>query len=705
MTVAGQGGVGKSRLALQVARPAPFEGGKLWVSLAAVSQDELVASTVAMSIGLPVGNEDPAALLAGHLAPLGRVLLVLDGCEVVLDGAASLVAGLLALCPTLSVLVTSRAPLAVETEQVVAIEPLPPIAQIRLLADRVRGGGGQLVQDEATGPFIDELCRRCGGLPLALELAAAQLAAMSLPDLLDHLPGLIAGGQDWLRGVATSSYGLLDDDEAMVFRRFGVIDGPAALPLVREVVAGEPIAPVRVVRILRELTARGLLAVDRSGARWQYYQDDDLHHLSRELLDAAGETGPATQRLADAVSAIIPANPTAAPGPYLDAIGEVLISVRSLLGAAIDGRLPRERGLELAFRLHRYWAASNVAEGRFWLSRLLADALPSPGTGHAAYALGYLSYWSGDTAAAARELQSAVEMLAAQPDPFAARALIYLGGLADDMDRGEEALDFVRRSIEAAAPFGTDLQVGAAIGMGCVLAERADRRAAGYAADAIEACRQGGSAEQLAGTLPTAAMVCWQVGELTAARRYVAEAMPLLAGSRRIARVVLLTVAAGIALADGDLDAAIDLGTNADVDASDLGIERELPLVRCIVARALLERGDPDAAAAMARRAIEATRSLTFSFPLAVGLETAALICLRQQAGAEFSARLLGAAAQIRARGERPGPPTLRAAVDQARAAAGLVSDETLDVRAAAELAISALEPAGTGAISPAAAT
>jgi hypothetical protein len=210
-------------------------------------------------------------------------------------------------------------------------------------------------------------------------------------------------------------------------------------------------------------------------------------------------------------------------------------------------------------------------------------------------------------------------------------------------------------------------------------------------------------------------MVCWQVGELTAASRYVAEAMPLLAGSRRIARVVLLTVAAGIALAEGDLDAAIDLGTNADVDASDLGIERELPLVRCIVARALLERGDTDAAAAMASRAIEATRSLTFGFPLAVGLETAALIRLRQPAGAGVAARLLDAAARIRARGDRPGPPTLRAAVDQARSQAGLTAairpgekdardDPPFDVRAAADLALWALGSAEIGAVSQSAA-
>ena len=416
------------------------------------------------------------------------------------------------------------------------------------------------------------------------------------------------------------------------------------------------------------------------------------------------------------MAAIVPEEPKAAPEPYLDAIGEVLASVRSLLGAAIDGRLARERGLELAFRLHRYWAATNVSEGRFWLSRLLADALPSPGTGHAAYALGYLSYWSGDTAAAERELQAAVEMLAGQPDPYAARALIYLGGLADDMDRGEEALDFVRRSIEAAAPFGIDLQVGAAIGMGCVLAERADSRAAGYAADAIAraaAAARPSSWPRRCRPRPWCAgrSATWRRRAATSPKRCRCWRAP--GGSPGWS---CSSTAAGIALADGDLEAAIELGTNADVDASDLGIERELPQVRCIVARALLDRGEAEAAAAMARRAIEAARSLTFSFPLAVCLETAALICLRQPAEAGVSSRLLAAAAQIRARGDRPGPPTLRAAVDQARSEAGLAAagrpgetgardDPPSDDRAAADLALSALGPAEIGAVRQSAAS
>src|SRR6185437_281097 len=173
--------------------------------------------------------------IAGHVAPLGRALLVLDGCEAVLDGTATLAASLLAACPALTLVVTSRAPLAVEAERVIAISAFPPPGggtwqelavsdQVRLLADRVRSGGGELAMTEMTAPFVAELCRRCGGLPLAIELAGAQLAVMSVPDLLDQLPELAADGADRVRAMARSSYALLDRDEATVFRRLAVLD-------------------------------------------------------------------------------------------------------------------------------------------------------------------------------------------------------------------------------------------------------------------------------------------------------------------------------------------------------------------------------------------------------------------------------------------------------------------------------------------------
>jgi predicted ATPase/DNA-binding SARP family transcriptional activator len=640
VTVAGRGGIGKSRLVAHVAAGAAplLPGGRFWVPLASAGEDELVASVVAMTIGAAPGADDAVAQLAGQLAPLGRALLVLDGCEAVVDGAASLVSALLALCPMLSIVVTSRVPLAVEGERVVSLGPLPaptgadPLAlagslPVQLLADRVAVGGGRLDVDDAAAPFVAELCRRCGGLPLALELVAAQLPAMSLPDLLDHLPDAFGAGEDRLRAIARASYELLDPAEAQVFRLFGALAGPVPLPVVREVAADGPVAPVRVVRILRELTARGLLMVDRSGPRWRYETDDDLRAFARELLAEAGEETAALGRLADAVGALLPGDPRAAPVSYLDAVGELLPCVRRLLGAAVDGRLPRTRGLELGFRLHRYWAATDVTEGRFWLARLLADAPEAAWTARATWALGYLSYWSGDSGAAVSELQAAVEMLG-QPDEYAARALIYLGGLADDLDRGAEALDFVARSISAAASFGPDLQVAAAIGMGCVLAERADPRAAAYARDAIELCRRSGSPEQLTATLPTAAMVCWQVGDLAGAQAYIDEAQLLLTGTRRIARVVLLSAVAGVALVTGDPAAAIEFGRAAAQDASDLGIDRELPLARALVAQAYLARADLPAAAREARAAVTAARSLSFTFPLALCLETAAQVIL-----------------------------------------------------------------------------
>ena len=96
VTVAGKGGVGKSRLAVRVAAARrDFVGGRLWVSLTPVAEDALVASTVALEIGVALGTDDATAALAEHLAPLGRVLLVLDGCELVVDGVASLATALL----------------------------------------------------------------------------------------------------------------------------------------------------------------------------------------------------------------------------------------------------------------------------------------------------------------------------------------------------------------------------------------------------------------------------------------------------------------------------------------------------------------------------------------------------------------------------------------------------------------------------------
>jgi hypothetical protein len=153
--------------------------------------------------------------------------------------------------------------------------------------------------------------------------------------------------------------------------------------------------------------------------------------------------------------------------------------------------------------------------------------------------------------------------------------------------------------------------------------------------------------------------------------------MPLLAGSRRIARVVLLSAAAGIALADGDHAGAAEFAAHADADARDLGIDREIPLVRCVLARARLAGGDVAGAAVAAAGAIAAARALAFPFPMALCLETAAVVLLDgagdAAGGTELAVaagHLLAAAEAIRERGDRPGPATLSGDVTRARLAA-----------------------------------
>jgi hypothetical protein len=233
--------------------------------------------------------------------------------------------------------------------------------------------------------------------------------------------------------------------------------------------------------------------------------------------------------------------------------------------------------------------------------------------------------------------------------------------------------------------------VSAAMGMGSVLAERVDPAAARYADDAIELCRSRGSAEQLAIALPTAAMVCWQAGALDEARAYVAEALPLHTGTQRIARVVLLSAAAGVALADGDIDAAVEFGQTADREASELGVEREVPLIRAVLARALLAQDDLVGAAQSGAGALDAALAMSLRFPSAIGLETAALVL--HAAGATDSStlgRLLATAGDIRRRGDRPAPASLARAVSDLHAVLGfdlLDGAAAVDARLAAEQA------------------
>jgi tetratricopeptide (TPR) repeat protein len=366
----------------------------------------------------------------------------------------------------------------------------------------------------------------------------------------------------------------------------------------------------------------------------------------------------------------------------------VLPSIRSLFGAALDGRASLSDAQELAFRLHRYYAATSVSEGRFWLSRLLATSESTEWTGLATFALGYLSYWAADGEAAFTSLKSATDLLRGNQDSYVARALIFLGGIADDLDRGDEAVDYVKEAISISERLGeNNVRVGAVVGVGSLLAERGDPTAVSFASDAIALCREVGTPEQLLITLPTAAMISWQVGNYPAAREFALEARPLLDDEPRIARVVLLITMAGLALESGDAADAVRLAESADTVGTELGVERELPLARCLVARARLANGDLDGAVAAAASALVAASTITLDYPLALCLETAALVGRELGVADGELAVALRTASVIRDAGSRPAPASLGAAIAALAGEVGVATTDPLPAREAATAA------------------
>ncbi|MEJ7648967.1 MAG: BTAD domain-containing putative transcriptional regulator [Nakamurella sp.] len=695
VTLVGPRGIGKSRLAAEVARRLRAQQETAWSPLVDAGQDALVAGSVARDLGLVAAAGDPTAAIVQRAATTDRILLVLDGVDGVVDGAAALVQALREGAPSATLLTTCTRPLGVTGEVVIPVGPLsgaadgephdrsqevdPAVLQrdpaVELLIDRTRSQGRALRVDRTTAPAIRTLCERAGGVPLALELAAAQLTLMAPGDLLDQLAE-VAGDtdpSDRVRAFARYSYSQLDGAEAEVFRLLGVLGGPITLPFLRELLQHSRIDRLRLPRLLRELTDRTLVLLDAAGAHWSYDMDDDLRRLAAELLAENGDTTAALLAVADTLRALLPDDPRLPPAPYSGAIGAVRGTVRALFGAALEPDADPEiasRALDLAFRLHRWYAATDVGEGRYWLEQLIDAAPDSPVRPEAAFALGYLSYWAGDSERAVDQLGAVAELFSERDSPYLARALIYLAGVLDDLDRGDEAVTVIRRAIDAAQPFGVDLQVATSIGLGSILGERGEPEAARHAVRAVELCRAGGSPEQLAVTLPTAANICWQVGEIDTAATLVDEGLTALGGTRRIGRVIALGTATGVALARGDAAGAIAFGTVADEEGTEIGVDRELPHIRSLLALALLDAGDPDAAAQRSAAALDAAAQLDNDFPAAVALEVGAVVAGRLRAGQDpesverLDSAVAGAlrtAAAIRHRGARPVPAPLRA--------------------------------------------
>ncbi|WP_405781265.1 AfsR/SARP family transcriptional regulator [Streptomyces sp. NBC_00859] len=317
VTLLGPGGAGKTRLSQEAAETAAasWPDGVWLAELAPVDDPETVPEVVLGALGARqtvlrgAGAEeiraadrqadDPLVRLAEHCSGR-RMLILLDNCEHVVAAAAALVEELLARCPGLTVIATSREPLGVPGEVVRPVEPLPEPSALRLFAERGSAARpGFRIDDDPEA--ATEICRRLDGLPLAIELAAARLRMLSprqIADRLDDRFRLLTGGartnlprQQTLRAVVDWSWDLLDGPERTVLRRLSVFSGGCGLPAVEAVCGADALD------VLGSLVDKSLVvAAPSDGGDMRYRLLETVGEYAAERLDEAGDRADAEHR-------------------------------------------------------------------------------------------------------------------------------------------------------------------------------------------------------------------------------------------------------------------------------------------------------------------------------------------------------------------------------------------------------------------------
>jgi predicted ATPase/Tfp pilus assembly protein PilF/DNA-binding XRE family transcriptional regulator len=565
LTLTGPGGVGKTRLALQIA--AGLEDlcpdGAAFVGLAPIRDPSLVAATIAQALGIKESanqslEETIVAALAGR-----QLLLLLDNCEQVL-AAAPLVVALLEACPTLRVLATSRAALHVRGEQEFAVPPLalPPTktqpdaatlaryAAVALFVQRARAARPDFALSAANAEAVATICGRLDGLPLAIELAAARVKLLSPQALLarleQRLPLLTGGPRDLparlqtMRDAIAWSDGLLDSEEQALFRRLAVFAGGCTLEAV------VPVCQVGddVLERLGALMDKSLLqAEEQVEGKLRFGMLQTIQEYALERLAESGEEPEVRHRhLAWCLTLAEVAEP-ALRGPeqgvWLARLEAEHDNLRAALAWCIGAGDEPEYGVRLAALVWRFWERrGHWSEGRRWLEEVATPARPGAGQASTAPAVraqaldaaGRLAYRQGDYAQASALHEESLALARELEDRGAiARALSGLGVVAWRQGDYARAGALFEESLALARELGDGWEVARALnGLGIVALKQGDyARASALLEEVLALFREMGDKDSIAVTLASLGIAALSQGNYGRAKILFEESLDL----------------------------------------------------------------------------------------------------------------------------------------------------------------------------------
>lgn len=485
LTLVGMGGLGKTRLSLQVAADAldACPDGAWFLDLAPIRDPSLVQSEAARTLGV---QEEPGRPLTQTLCAhvkQRKLLLIFDNCEHLVSACAELAHALLRAGPDVRIIATSREALRVPGEQTYPVMPLavPDRAAdvgalarsdaVQLFVDRARLHKPSFVLTEREAPAVAELCARLEGIPLALELAAARMRTLTVADinvrLRDRFKLLTGGGrvllerQQTLRALVDWSYDLLHDHERLLFDRLSVFAGGFELPAAEEICGSEPLTREDVLDLLTSLVDKSLVMAEQSGDSSRYRTLETIRDYARERLVQRGELLPTATRHCDHFLTMAKAARQGIRGPeqaeWTRRLEAELDNLRAGIALALEASVDPVLSVKFEVALMIFWMLRGYAsEGRKYVRASLA--LPpvqasDVAHAHALYVGAALANSQSDHGEADRMLEKCLELRRGIGNPvdiaatLSTLSLVRLqaGDATSAREGEEEALGIFRR--------------------------------------------------------------------------------------------------------------------------------------------------------------------------------------------------------------------------------------------------------------------
>ena len=679
VTLVGIGGIGKTRLALQLGIGAGDLGWRCvyFVELATLADAGLVDDAVLESVGVG-SSRTPLRAAVEHLRE-ARALVVLDCCEHVLGAARGAAEALVRGCPFVTVLATSRSPLAADGELVWRVPSLSVQQRsgageaasdaARLFADRASHAQPRFDLGEDAGGAFEAIVRRVDGIPLAIELAAARIRVLSAAEIADGLDDqlrLLGGGHrsdprhQTIRASLDWSHALLTDPERRLFARLSVFPGGFDLEGATAVCAGDGIAVGRILDEIEGLVDKSLLAVERRAGATRFRMLDFVRQYAAERLAAAGEDDLLATRhrgyfraLAERADRELWALAPAGRGRLDDESPN--------LRAAIDDGCNRapDDALAIAGALGLYWRVrGRLAEGVAMTEQSLAadSAAASPLRALALAKLSVLSFWLGDFTRTQSAAASALDVGAATGDTRSqALALSRLGALVilGDSAAGDPML---LRAAELSRAAGDQVALCDALGSLTIsyFCQDDPRAMRGPLEETLRVAEAIGYEDDIRWCLWCQAHAAVSAGDLAGARAHGERALAMMPGQDRLSWYGAVEV---LSLVDAGMGAAAAARDRAEANLEQSKQER-LRLGTGMLMHALgvaaLAAGDLDQAARWASSLYEQESEVRYLAWHAQEILVAVALARGDSAQAKIGVeRLLAAAEPLRNRRAR----------------------------------------------------